>query len=1234
VKEQEERRLLDQRRIVSSVGGPMKRYRRMLLVVVRQASLACVCLVLSPGAGKHFESVAAGVARSIPASSTAIHERFFTGAESQDRFGYSVAEAGDVNGDGFSDVLVGAPYNDALDADAGRVYVYFGGLTTRTSPDVILTGAARDDRFGTCVAGAGDIDGDGYDDLIVGVPYAMSGQGGGIAQIYFGDPMAGIRSGTITLSGPRPGDEFGHSVAGAGDVNGDGWADVIVGAWHSDRAAVDAGCAYLFFGGPMMDDIPDVIVPGSNAGDWLGYAVAGAGDVNRDGYADVIVGAHGSDVGGMNAGTALILMGGPAMDGVADVVLVGSIALGVFGVSVAGAGDANGDGYSDVIVGAERENTGGVDAGRAYVFYGGPLMDDIPDAAFGPCAPGDLFGHAVDGAGDVDGDGYGDLIVSANFNDAGGYNAGRAWIYFGGAVVDETPDVVFTGTGIEDLFGQSAAGAGDVNGDGLADVVVGADYNDAGGYDAGRAYLYVNSGAGTDIPDLVFTGGGPGDQLGAALDGAGDLNGDGYSDLVVGAWSKYGAGSGYARIYLGGRGLSTAPSLTLNGEGPKDEFGVSVAGAGDVNGDGYDDVIIGAEHYGSSGMGDGRACLYFGGVDMDTVPDVIFNCVVPSSYFGSTVAAAGDVNGDGFADVLVGSTSPQVMYLYFGGVYMNTVADMTFAPPKGAFGAAGADVNGDGYSDVILGSPADDAGGTHTGIGRVYVYYGGISKDTTADLVLTGEADNGRFGYSVAAAGDVNRDGYEDIIVGTPKSNLAGEEAGRAYVYLGGPRMGGYPALIIDGLPGDQLGYSVDGCGDVNADGYGDVVVGAVGNATGGRYAGQAYVFYGGAWMDAQADLICSGSEAVAELGYDVAGVGDVNGDGRGDVLVGAVNGGNGGAGIGYGKAFLYLSSSPPIVPRLITVRDVPGDQGGYVRVRWVRSGYDTRDQNRIQNYVVERSLPPGLSGFAWEAIATVPPNNNPQYLLTAGTWCDASEGENAIAYFRVTAHSITPSEQWKSNIVAGVSIDNLAPHSPEGASLTPLPSGSMRLTWQKNRTDRDISHFAVYRSIYDGFSLADSAFLLAELDTVAIDSSARHGTTYYYRITCVDIHANESVPTAQLGGAVMSADRDGRLTPKQFALLQNYPNPCNPTSAIQYALPMRSHVTLTVFNTLGQQVVTLVQAEQEAGYHEVMLDASGLSSGVYLYRLQVRPLDSAIGRDSRSGAGDFAQTKKLVVVR
>jgi hypothetical protein len=350
-----------------------------------------------------------------------------------------------------------------------------------------------------------------------------------------GPARAAASRGSLIMSGVIPGETFGCSVASAGDVNGDSYPDVIVGAYQSGSGANPAGRAYIFFGGPHADDRADIVLNGEAGGDAFGVSVASAGDVNRDGFADVIVGAYQNDAKGANAGRAYIFFGGPAMDDRPDVVLTGEAAGDAFGYAVAGAGDLNHDGFADLVVGAYQNDAGGIDAGRAYVYFGGPRLLDRPNVVLTGAAPGDAFGFSVAGAGDVNKDGFDDVVVGAYHNGAGGKDAGRAYVYGGGKEMSSSPIVVFTGDAAGDAFGYAVAGAGDTNGDGYADVVVGAYGNDAGGSAAGRAYVFLGGPTPDATADWFITGEQTLDNLGFAVSGAGDTDGDGFSDVVIGA---------------------------------------------------------------------------------------------------------------------------------------------------------------------------------------------------------------------------------------------------------------------------------------------------------------------------------------------------------------------------------------------------------------------------------------------------------------------------------------------------------------------------------------------------------------------------------------------------------------------------------------------------------------------------------------------------------------------------
>jgi len=786
-------------------------------------------------------------------------------------FGWSVAAAGDINGDGYADVIVGA-YNYYNGAQSqGRVYVYNGspwGLST--TPSWTKVGGQTDAYLGISVSSAGDVNGDGYDDVIVGADGYSNGQSGeGRAFVYLGSASGLEDSPVWTAEGNKSLAEFGHSVASAGDVNGDGFSDIVVGADQYTNDQSFQGRAYVYHGSPSgPETTPAWMVEGAGTRANLGVSVASAGDINGDGYADVVIGASGYSNDQSSEGRALLYEGSAAgLSSTPSWIVEGDQDSASFGISVASAGDINGDGYADVVIGASGYSNGQSHEGRASVYEGSAAgLSSTPSWI----AEGDqewaYFGYSVASAGDVNGDGYSEVIVGAPKYDTDQIDDGTAFLYEGSAS-GLTAGAVWATIGNQDseYYGGSVASAGDVNADGYDDVVVGAPFYDVGEISAGAAFVYHGSATGLPTtPDWTVEGDQDSGHFGDSVASAGDVNGDGYADVIVGAYTESdGEGNeGRAYLYHGSpSGLTETPSWTAEGDQIGALYGHSVASAGDVNGDGYGDVIVGADSYSAGETREGRVFVYHGSpTGLHGTPDWTAESNQDLAHFGRSVASAGDVNGDGYADVIVGA------YNFDGGEGQGGGAFVFEGSPSGLEGspawttgsnqeysqfgisvASAGDTNGDGYSDVIVGQP--QYGNGETAEGRALVYLGSAAG-LAADPAWTDESNTATayFGMSVAPAGDVNGDGFADIVVGAYGYYNGEPGEGASFLYLGsasGPSAS--PDWSVESnVANESLGYAVAAAGDVNGDGYGDVIVGAPTALSGPGYVGAAYVYYGG----------------------------------------------------------------------------------------------------------------------------------------------------------------------------------------------------------------------------------------------------------------------------------------------------------------------------------------------------------------------------------------------------
>ena len=874
------------------------------------------------------------------------------GIDASDRSGWSVSAAGDVNGDGFDDFLIGAPFADPnSNSSAGETYVVFGQDGSITpfaaslnlsaldgSNGFVINGIDALDRSGGSVSAAGDVNGDGIDDILIGAEegdpngnseagesYVVFGQDDSITPFAASLNLSALDgSNGFVINGIDAGDYSGLSVSAAGDINGDGIDDVLIGAYRGDSNASVSGESYVVFGQDdsvtpfaaslnlsALDGSNGFVINGIDAGDFSGRSVSAAGDVNGDGIDDILIGAEGANPNGIGgAGESYVVFGQndsitpfaasldlSALDGSNGFVINGVDRSDASGWSVSAAGDINGDGIDDILIGAVFNRQGPADPGRSaesYVVFG---QDDSVTPFTASLNLSSLDGSNgfvinnigreiagsnpyVSAAGDFNGDGFDDILIGAPRADNNG--AGESYIIFGQddsvtpfaaslspSALNGTNGMTISGIDAGDNSGERVSAAGDVNGDGIDDILIGANEADPNGNSiAGETYVIYGSAAyGPQAPAGPTAGdddltGTAGDDVIDLMDGNDIYDGGDGNDQITGGAGADDLDGGAGFDYTQYNNAAAGVNLSLvSGGTAGDAAGDTFANIEGAVGSNFNDTIGGSSVANTLFGLDGNDRLF--GLD------------------GNDTLVGGDGNdqlwGGAGADRMLGGAGTDSVY------YITATAGITLSlATGGTVGEADGDSFGSieqvfatNFNDIVVGSSGNE---TLFGMDGNDVLSGAAGNDTLIggdgnDTLFGGEgADSLQGGSGIDLVSYAHSRSGVTVNLAT-NANSGGDAAGDTLISVENL----FGTRFADNLTGDLRDNLINGLGG------NDVIDGAAGNDTIFTGAGSDIV-NGGAGED-----IISG-----QSGFNM-----LNGDAGDDKIFGGtgqdfINGGEG----------------------------------------------------------------------------------------------------------------------------------------------------------------------------------------------------------------------------------------------------------------------------------------------------------------------------------------------------
>lgn len=1087
--------------------------------------------------------------------------------------------AGDINGDGRNDIVVTSNARDdrtpQLEDEVTKTAVFFSGSMSDT-PDQL---------FYKRLIPVGDLNNDGYSDAIAEIE--------GVGYELYQGSSEGYQPTGILVEVPDP-NSVSYNFHGFADFEGDGYGDVVISTFN------DPNSIYVLWGGENESEAElqyyEIDHP---------YSISNVatGNISNNNYDELIV-------TGYSWGDTFSISHFTFTDRNVEKKQIVDIEL----QSISPRQnpmllDLNGDGRKEIVL-AWFNSSDGSDSIEAYSYSEASNSIEAD--------PIELYSEVIYPIGDVNNNGRVDFITRTEDGNPG--------IMF-------TPQNLADGLSVnlildhlvEDGFNWSVPFNiyGDLDGDGVDDFIISliSDSEIIRGYVRGSESEILETEYVHFQRDSFY-------NRTSGITNVGDINGDGSDDLVLLEFDKK-----RLKVFFNTEDLHS-PSHFIDLE-----FNPVTVSGGDVNGSGINDLVIGY----SAGN---RVDLVFGGENLSSTPD---HKIDPEDFMSATLSriyrpkVLGDINNSGYDDIgfssLFSYDGDQQNREYVGEVYIilgneniSNTPDITLSkgvdfntPSNNYIGwslTGLGDVSGNGIADFAFTNLFDDSG-------KVLVYYGNENAQfTSPDVILEpeqGEDNTFRFGVNIAAA-DFTGNGFNDLAV---LSGFAYERLLR--IYEGGDGIGqqadhftgvhvstgmgdsninsSYPELINYVPPGRG---NLQPVRDVNLpERFGLVLSTLTFQSTNAAYYSSFDLIEK---SDHKPTFLFESPNQSIEMGtvYNFT-VGNFNGNNKLSVIFDQTLDNN-----SVFRSSRLAKYNLPMALELASVDDVPDDQGYWVTVHadgWYFDGQDHGHQEFASWSVwlegddgwESRSTVNYLEGAAKKVDIRLP--------TTLPTIEEPTESSPHTYNLKLTAYDGNGALIAESNQQFGYALDNIAPEKVTGLSGEVLEENFV-LSWNPSRA-HDLANYLIWELDDNGVKSDVPVFETLETE-IELDLSELV-ENHDIAVSAIDIHGNEGEVSNTLNVGVLTSSDDRSGLPNEFDLTQNYPNPFNPTTTIRYALPQASDVQLEVFNMLGQRVALLADEHKSAGWHTATFDASNLSSGMYIYRLQ---------------AGEFVQTRKLTLIK